>query len=480
MALNFSDSDKAKYMTGQYKKEIKLYFPQLSLTVLNDEIYEESFSLQEAIFDGNAELSVIGCISNRFGIEIRNQGVQLKNKTIQVSIRIDNGSWNRIFTGYVDSVETVRDRSYQKLMCYDALYKYQDKNFFDTYNALTFPVTIKTLRDAIFSFIGISQESTTLVNDGVSIPQTIEDGELAVIDVIRAICQMNGVFGKVDAYGVFKYVQITLPSEVLPYPSGFYPGELYPVAEGSETVYIDKYRDGTLSFEDYELAAITVVTVRDGTSDTEYGQYGNAGNMLLIEGNILCQGLSQATKNTIAQNIFDKVKYCVYRPFSVTNPGLPYIECGDAIAYYVYDYSSGEPVTIIMGCTVMSRYLKGIQWMTDTFEARGDEYQPEVKPVSYEMNVEQQITVIENEISGIGGRIDDIDTSIGGISGDIDGLSGRVDTAEGDIDDLEGNVNSIASAVQDLQSLISYGTADMTPGTSALATGHVYLMYEQA
>ena len=68
MALNFSDSDKAKYMTGQYKKEIKLHFPQLSLTVLNEEIYEESFSLQEAIFDGNAELSVIGCISNRFAV----------------------------------------------------------------------------------------------------------------------------------------------------------------------------------------------------------------------------------------------------------------------------------------------------------------------------------------------------------------------------------------------------------------------------
>ena len=144
MALNFSDSDKAKYMTGQYKKEIKLYFPQLSLTVLNEEIYEESFSLQEAIFDGNAELSVIGCISNRFGIEIRNQGVQLKGQDIQVSVRIDNGSWQRVFTGYVDSAPKARDRSYQKLECYDKLHKFEDKNIFSDYNALTFPVKVKT------------------------------------------------------------------------------------------------------------------------------------------------------------------------------------------------------------------------------------------------------------------------------------------------------------------------------------------------
>ena len=39
MALNFPDADKEKYITGQYLKEIKLYFPQLNLTVLNDEIY---------------------------------------------------------------------------------------------------------------------------------------------------------------------------------------------------------------------------------------------------------------------------------------------------------------------------------------------------------------------------------------------------------------------------------------------------------
>ncbi len=39
MAINYSDTDKAKYMTGQYLKEIKLYFPEIGLTVLNDDIY---------------------------------------------------------------------------------------------------------------------------------------------------------------------------------------------------------------------------------------------------------------------------------------------------------------------------------------------------------------------------------------------------------------------------------------------------------
>lgn len=419
MALNFSDSDKQKYMTGQYRKEIKLYFPQLSLTVLNGEIYGESLSLEEAIFDGNGELSIVGCISNRFSIEIRNQGVQLKNKTIQVSIRIDNGSWNQIFTGYVDSVETVRDRSYQKLQCYDALYKYQDKNFFNTYAALNFPVTIKTLRDSLFGFIGVTQETITLVNDDITVEQTVEDGELAVIDVIRAICQINGVFGRICADGKFHYVDLEIPSEFLPFPADDnYPGSTnYPSEPITETQYIDKYK--SISYEDYTLEQISGVTVRDSTSDTEYGSAGTSGNVLLIEGNMLANGLEQITKETIASNILDKVKYAVYQPFSASSVGLPFVECGDAVAYYVYDYSTGTPQTEIMGFTVMKRSLIGIQWMTDTYDASGTEYQPEVQPVSGDA-MSEDISNIKNDISSINDRVNQQSTEISGKQNFID------------------------------------------------------------
>ncbi len=357
-------------------------------------------SLEESIFDGNGELSVIGCISNRFGIEIRNQGVSLKNKAIKVSIRIDGGSWNDLFTGYVESVETVRDRSYQKLMCYDALYKYQDKNFFDTYDALTFPVTIKTLRDALFTFIGVTQETITLVNDTIRIAQTIDDGELAVIDALRAVCQMNGVFGKINADGVFKYVDLEIPSEFLPFPSDdiFPAQDLFPAEPSQETTYIDKYE--SVAFEDYELVPISGVTVRDSASDANYGQSGTSTNLLLVEGNIWCNTLPAQTKQSIAANILQKVKDIVFQPFEATSIGLPYTECGDAVAYYVFDYSSGQPETEIMGFSVMTRYLKGIQWMRDTYSARGSEYQPEVKPVQND-TTSQEITNIENNLSSV-------------------------------------------------------------------------------
>lgn len=449
MALNYTDSDKAKFMTGQYLKEIKIYFPSLSLTILNDEIYTESLSLEESIFDENGALNIVGCISNRFSIEIRNQGVQLKNENIQVSIRIDGGSWYRLFTGYVESVETVRDRSYQKLQCYDVLYKFQNKNFYSTYNGLTFPITLRKLRNSLCNFMGISQEPITLVNDYIRISKTISNGKIATIDALKAICQLNGVFGKIDNNGMLKYVDLSIPSDFLPYPSDeIFPGaDVFPANSTQATIYIDSYEK--VAFEDYETATITKVTVRDGNNDTEYGSAGSDGNELLIEGNMWAQGLDSATKTTIAEYILDKVQYAVYQPFEATSIGLPYIECGDAIAYYVFDYSSGTPTTDIMGFSVMKRYLKGIQWMRDTFSADGLEYQPEVEPVQNDSTA-QQISNVENEVSNLGGEIS---------------------TIQSDISDIQ-------SDISDLQDLITYGTTDLTAGTSALTTGHVYLMYE--
>jgi len=457
MALNFSDADKSKYMTGQYKKQIFVWFPELSFGVNNSEIYAESMTLEESIFDGNGELSIVGCISNRFSIEIRNQGAQLKNKRIEVEISIDNGSYNRIFTGFVESVETVRDRSYQKLTCYDALYKFQNKDFYSAYSQIGFPAEISYVRAKLFDFMGIAQVYRSLPNDSVQVDQTIEDGEISCLDAVRAICQMNGVFGRINAEGKFQYYDLEIPSDFLPYPGEeVYPSlEFYPSdGSDSETDYIDKYKK--VSFEDYETAPLTGVTVRDNQSDAEYGQYGTTGNMLLIEGNMWCQGLNQNTKNYIAQNIFNKLKDVSYQPFEATSIGLPWVECGDAVAYYVYDYSSGEPITDVMGFTVLSRYLKGIQWLEDKYTANGSEYQPEVKPVSLEGDTSQQIQNLENSVSTI--------------SSEVGNKQDKLTAGQGII---ISNQNEIS-----VTNPITYGTADYVPGTTPLETGHIYLVYQ--
>lgn len=484
MSLNFSEADKTKYMSGQYVKELKIYFPDLHLTILNDEIYAESMTLEESIFDGNGALSIVGCISNRFSIEIRYQNAELKNANIQVSIRIDGGSWNRIFTGYVDSVETVRDRSYMKLQCYDALYKYQDFDFFLTYDALTFPVTIKNLRDALFNYIGVTQVATILANDSISIPQTIEDGEISVLDAIRAVCQMNGVFGRINNEGYFEYERISQSTDTLPYPSDdtFPSNDLFPGDSSSAgAVYIDKYKK--ISYEEYKVAQIGQVVVREGTSDANYGEYGLGNNILLIEGNMWCQGLEQTIKNDIAENIYNKVKNITYRPFEATNLGLPWIQVGDAIAYYVYDYSSGTPIVETIGFSLLSRYLKGIQWLEDRYTANGTERQPDTQPLSLGDGTNEKVERISNEVSQNSSDIDDLK------SGKQNFIPQYIDypPAIGEDGDLcfigfDGNNSKEFWRCDNgtwarVLPNITYGTAEVAVG-APLPTGTIYLQYE--
>ena len=230
------------------------------------------------------------------------------------------------------------------------------------------------------------------------------------------------------------------------------------------------------------------MTIRDGTTDIEYGSYGSDDNMLLIEGNILCRELQQGVRNSIAHNIFNKVQYISYRPFNISSIGLPYVECGDAVAYYLYDYSSGTPETHIMGFSVMKRYLKGIQWLDETFSASGNEYQPEVIPIDFGSSNNEQVNQIAKEVSGLEDTVEQHTQEIAGKQDfiDLDLLVPTWDAPEGHI-----TLNSESSPGGtyyrwyrhegngwERMNFAQFGTNDLTPGVTDLATGDIFLVYE--
>ena len=62
-----------------------------------------------------------------------------------------------------------------------------------------------------------------------------------------------------------------------------------------------------------------------------------------------------------------------------------------------------------MGFTVLSRYLKGIQWLEDKYSANGTEYQPECKFVSVEGDSsQQQISNLENSVNTLNNEVSDL------------------------------------------------------------------------
>ena len=63
----------------------------------------------------------------------------------------------------VHSDKPTNDRRWRELTCYDAMYEILNTDVASWYNSLTFPMTIKNLRDSFFTHLGITQETKTLV-----------------------------------------------------------------------------------------------------------------------------------------------------------------------------------------------------------------------------------------------------------------------------------------------------------------------------
>lgn len=483
--IQITDAEKRKWESGQYQKELKVYFPSINLTLDNDDIYGESMSLKESLFDGNGAIEISGCVASSFSVEIRHQALELKNQSIVASIRIDGGNWMILFRGYVDSIETIRDRSYQKLTCYDVLYLKRDENVVGALDSLGDIFTVKQLRDAIFSYELITQETQTLPNDDVTLIKNVESNEISFGKAVKAICQMNGMFGIINRDGKFEYRQLTFWYDILPYPSD----ELFPSADlfpGEMATpnheYIDAY--SSMRYEDYTTALIDKVTVRDSSSDDSAGEFGTGDNNLTVEGNIFLSGLDETAKITIAENIYNAINIMAYRPFDAVSRGRPYMEVGDSVTYFVYDYSSGSPVTAIMSFNILTRSLKGIQWLRDEYSASGEQYQPIIK-TDATSKVESEINDIKDNVEKISRNLLDKQNTI-----TLDILEPEWDAHDADLAFHDNPATGyrdmwrydtdhwVKCKFDNRISFVYTDDDDIVPGQSPLASGQIIFVYE--
>ena len=420
--INVSSADKAKWENGNEFKQIIVDFPQLNMTYGNDDVYEESLTLNEGVFDGNDALCIYGCISSKLSISIRRPSKSpedevypadnifpgkitsdLKGTKVEVSIKAGDSAAIPIFNGYVESVETDHGSRRQNLVCYDYIGRIQDANVAHILSQLNYPCTIADIRSALFGYIGIDQVETTLANDGVPVSEPIEDEEISVMSALKALCEINGIFGIVNRDEEFEYREVSYWYDFLPYPSDdLYPNdELFPgTVDDSNHIYLDSYEN--LTFEDYKVEYINRVVLRDNTGDAESGQQQADSNTLVIENNLFATHMSDANKAIAAGNLLNSVKEITYTPFEALSRGLPYIEAGDSVTYYAYDCSGGTPTASVMTFNVLTRSLSGIQWLKDRYGASGIQYQPAIKMKSpTEESMQNDINNLKNEVEKI-------------------------------------------------------------------------------
>ena len=409
-----SNSEKKKFKLTFYAEPIDaLYpyetlFPEESLFPSENEevwveiddsrIESESLVITESLSEA-ADLEFGSCESAMMEIVVADVIENLTGK--EFSLTVETGGYQMALGVYtVESYVRQSDRRKRKITAYDRMKKF-NIDVSGWYNELSFPMTIKSLRDSLCDYVGVRQNSDSLPFDMLQISKTIEPKELSGLDVLKAICQINGCFGHIDKTGELKYVRLQ--------QTGLYPSEdLYPDdtlfpaesgGDGREVEIVERYRQ-PMEYEDYLVEGITGLTIREQEGDVG-ASVGTDENAYTIEGNFLLYGKNSAELLEIANGILPLISGKVYRPAKVKCNAMPWIEVGDAMRIFTRDD--------IVETFCMNRTTSGCQAMTDEIQSSGAKQRESVFGIGKQIiQLEGKAAVITKNVEEVSVRVTDL------------------------------------------------------------------------
>jgi hypothetical protein len=291
-------------------------------------------------------------------------------------------------TYIVDTAEKQSDKRYKKLTAYDYMLK-TDIDVSAWYNGLIWPQTVKSMRESLLTYLGLSYESQTLTNDTVSLSKTINPASLIGRDILRLLCSINAGFGHFTRYNTFKVIQLSglglYPSETL-YPSE----DLFP-SESGEIITSGSYR--TINYSEYIVEPITMVKIQSDDEDTGVTA-GTGDNPYIMAGNYLLFGKTGSELQDIADDIFLQVKNKYYRQHTTVMNGLPYMEVGDAELII----TTNDAIESF----IFKRIMTGVHTLVDTISATGNQYRSQtVTPNTEIQQLKNKTLRIQKSVDGL-------------------------------------------------------------------------------
>ncbi|MBQ8633190.1 MAG: hypothetical protein IJ420_06250, partial [Lachnospiraceae bacterium] len=357
------------FLKNSIDKQIVIADDAGAVKITNKELYSQKFEITETLC--SEEQLVFGsCEASVLKFTAANIFTSLKGKWVNVKMTMGGNTDVPLSLGRfkVESDKPTADRKKREYVAYDALYDVINTDVAGWYNTIlpekTSTTTMRQFRDSFFEYFDIEQEEITLINDTVTVKKTIEPESLSGKDVLFAICEINGCFGKMSREGKFRYVYLVQAIEGI-YPShDLYPSEdLYPGASKTRLIGSGLYIPPCV-YEDYIVESISGLIIRKEEEDIG-SQTGDMSNAYIIQDNFLVYGKSADELSTIGERIFEKIKSITYKPFSTKAKGNPCIEVGDAIRIS----TSLQKIETY----VLQRTLSGIQAMRDTYSAEGEQ-----------------------------------------------------------------------------------------------------------
>lgn len=395
------------------------------LTNKNFSSTSSDFSLSESLCS-DSKLSFGKCESACLKIKIANTVNSLKGQTLQVTETLDNKNDVpfKIGTYIVDEDTLTSDKKYRNITAYDRLYSISSINVSEWYNNL-FPtkqvpliryenvtkewtytdidgkeiteyyeelepityyqteyesITLKAFRDSFFKYIGLTQQSTTLINDNMKVSKSVDNIDLTAKDVLEAICEINGVFGKMSREDVFIYVELKKFSRGLFPSKTLYPNKsLFPTKPGNvDTRRLEMGEYKTLQVGDTNFEQITKLQIRQSEDDIGYIAGDDTGVSYIIQGNFLTYSSGTEELKTIANNVLSKISKVIFNPINITLQGNPCVETGDTIR--IIDTNNKVYMSY-----VLQRTLTGIQMLMDSIVSEGDQSLAEVNGIQHDI-----------------------------------------------------------------------------------------------
>lgn len=376
--------------------------------------FTESLCSEESLTFGCCEASVIK-------FRVLNVVTPLKGRTLDVSLIIGGHTDKPYRLGrfkITDDVPTA-DRDYRNITAYDAMYDIINTDVAGWYNS-TLPdedstMTLKAFRTSFARHFGLEQIDVSLVNDDMIVRRTIKPEELSGLDVLQAVCELNGAFGHIGRDGKLEYVVLDELVEGLYPADDLYPAnDLYP--RTSNAYNVTKGRYYSCEYDDFLTERITQLQIRQEENDIG-ATAGTAGNTYIIEDNFLVYGMSAEELDTIAGKTLSVIGRISYRPFSADCIGNPCILLGEKVSLN----TKREIITSY----VLQRTLKGIQGMHDALSSEGVEnYCTEVNSLARSIiQLKGRTNVLTRTVDETNEKITDVEQ---GLSSEISHTAAQV------------------------------------------------------
>lgn len=461
--MKYTDQQKRMFYTSGYFNRWKLNFQEIDLTIDNETIHTESPVVKESICE-KEDLVLGGCIASSFSFEVSEiiqhdlSGIEFIAQLETVSEDGKESLVTPMGRYRVDSAETLDDKDYKQVTAYDALYDVSDNvlEWYQSFFANDQQHTVKETRVSLLEYFGIPVKDQKLVNDDVLLNKTIEPGgSLAGTTVLRALCEINGGFGRMDRQGCFEVIYLqglgVFPEDQMGKDQNVYPEDtpgqeiLYP-EDNFEYLgisdYVNDYPEWrSIQAEDYMTLPISCLNIKDAEDGTGITIGDDLSNPYVITGNLFLYGKLSKELSQIGTNILSKIKGITYRPNTTELNGLPYMETGDV---YAMMRKNGSVESYIL-----SRSLKGIGTLIDTYEAKGGELRANEVSASEEiMQIKGRTLKLSKSIDGISSELTDFEKNTASKFEQTDeSISAEVKKREDDDKELSGRIDVTAGQI---------------------------------